>query len=243
MSVPLLGDQRDLFDRACTGRLNDEALGRLEDLLRVSPEARREYLDYAALHADLYGAVRVARVRERLADVLEDERVVPSESSRRKPAAVLAMALATAAALLLMVSPARQQVAEIDAATNEAGPPIDAEQGEEGLSRWPGLVAKISRVESVEWPVGERRFSESEFVAAGTAVALTSGLVEIEFRQGAVVVLEGPAHLVADSANAASLIKGKLAAVAPPWATGFRIDTPGIDVIDHGTEFAVNVTG
>jgi hypothetical protein len=32
-----------------------------------------------------------------------------------------------------------------------------------------------------------------------------------------------------------------MAAVVAPWAVGFRVNTPGLDVIDHGTEFAVSV--
>lgn len=240
-------EERQLFDAACTGRLNSESHRQLEDLLRTSPAARRHYLDYAALHADLFGAVRVARVHDRLVGVLDDEHQELRGRHTLPPTRTIVvtavLALATAAAVLLMLSPRSSEIAKTSP-DNEREIPISAEeQPSDEFAQWPGLVARISRVDAVEWTQGTRVFAESDLVTAGTSVSLASGRVEIEFRQGAVVVLEGPAHLIAENANAASLLRGKLAAVAPPWATGFRVDTPGVDVVDHGTEFAMNVTG
>ncbi len=84
-------------------------------------------------------------------------------------------------------------------------------------------------------------YAVDHILKLGDKIQIESGLLEIEFRDGAVVVLKGPAHLVAVAGNRAELFSGQLAAFAPPWAKGFRVDTPGLGVIDHGTRFAVRV--
>lgn len=251
MSDHRITDEHRLFDAACTGRLDEPAHAELQQLLRESPEARQRYLDYTALHADLFGAVRTARVRERVEQMLDEERTPAAVAalsarrspSRRRPVITLAAALATAAALLLILRAEPEQVGDVIAANDNAVEVLDGVRADEEIETWPGLIARINRVEKVRWEAEARQFREDELVAAGQSVAIDAGLVEIEFRQGAVVVLEGPAHLIASDANSASLLSGKLAAVAPPWATGFRVDTPGVDVVDHGTEFAVSVSG
>jgi ferric-dicitrate binding protein FerR (iron transport regulator) len=59
----------DLFDKAVAGQLADDERNELEQLLKSSPEVRREYRNYVALHAELASAVRMARAR----DVIYDE--------------------------------------------------------------------------------------------------------------------------------------------------------------------------
>lgn len=235
MSQSIDQQEHALFDAACTNRLDSASRESLQELLRGSAGARRRYLDYASLHADLSGAVAASRVRERLVDTI-DKSESPAIAPARRTASSLGRwtvgALALAATLLLAFT------------LNGPDKPADQEPLAQDLreASWPGLIATISRTDDAQWDAGARRYEPLDLVATGESIAIASGLVEIEFRQGAVVVLEGPAHLIAEDANGATLLKGKLAAVAPPWATGFRIDTPGVDVIDHGTEFAVNVS-
>ncbi|MEO1498792.1 MAG: FecR domain-containing protein [Planctomycetota bacterium] len=235
MNKRLSTDEHRLFDAACSGQLDADSHAVLQRVLRDSEEVRVRYLDYLALHSDLFGAVRAARVRERFLATIG---VAPQRTSeRRRRYRVVGAVLATAAALTLVLN-AQRGAEDKTVATASQG--LAAQEGE---GSWRGLIARVNRVEAVEWQPGCRTFVESDLIAAGEAMVLRAGILEVEFRQGAVVVLEGPAHLVADDANAASLLQGRLAAVAPPWATGFRVDTPGVDVVDHGTEFAVNVSG
>lgn len=166
--------------------------------------------------------------------------------SNEKPAATVASSSTTPESSGIATGRVEESDAAFAAAESLDAALLDPEARDDEFlndpSQWPGLVARVNRVEAVTWEPGSQQFVASGAIAAGGSIAIASGRIEIEFRQGAVVVLEGPAHLVAEEANAASLLHGKLAAVAPPWATGFRIDTPGVDVVDHGTEFAVNVT-
>lgn len=70
---------------------------------------------------------------------------------------------------------------------------------------------------------------------------LSSGAVQIEFARGARVVLEGPAEFQLISENNAELRTGRMRAHVPEPAKGFTITTPGMVVVDRGTEFACSV--
>jgi hypothetical protein len=69
---------------------------------------------------------------------------------------------------------------------------------------------------------------------------LKSGAVEIEFAQGARMILEGPAELRLISAQETELRFGKLSAQVPPQAHGFSVNVAGTKVTDLGTAFGVN---
>ncbi len=71
---------------------------------------------------------------------------------------------------------------------------------------------------------------------------LIGGLAEIEFNDGAKIILEGPAEIKFESANGAELKSGKLIANVPLQASGFIINTPSAKFVDRGTSFGVAVT-
>jgi len=72
-------------------------------------------------------------------------------------------------------------------------------------------------------------------------MVLNSGYAQIEFYSGASVILEGPAEFRLVSRMECYCASGKLRAVVPAQAQGFRIGSPEVNLIDRGTEFALNV--
>ncbi len=68
---------------------------------------------------------------------------------------------------------------------------------------------------------------------------LLKGLVEIEYRSGAVLVVRAPATFDLVYEACIRIEDGQLAAHVPKAAIGFRIESPGATVIDLGTDFAV----
>ena len=241
--MSLLSNQEEkLFNQACSDSLDEQGLQALTELLRGSEQSRERYLIYCAMHSDLYCAVRLRRVRGQLLEViqgnsrLENPPKVERVQQTRKLSPTAITALALAAALLLAFLPSLTR--DTPTADNTTATPL----ANEDERNWPLVVATVNRVEDVVWHNDDFAFQPKDLVSRDEELRIESGLLEIEFRQGAVVILEGPAHLVPHDPNGATLLAGKLAAVAPPWATGFRIDTPGLDVIDHGTEFAVSVS-
>lgn len=100
-------------------------------------------------------------------------------------------------------------------------------------------VAVLTRGVNLEW--------ESAAIAPGTPLSpgllkLKSGIAQIEFYQGARVLIEGPAELQLISSGEATCTRGKLSANVPPQAKGFRINTPKGTIVDLGTEFGLDVS-
>ncbi|HRH94748.1 MAG TPA: FecR domain-containing protein [Prosthecobacter sp.] len=100
-------------------------------------------------------------------------------------------------------------------------------------------VAVLTRGVNLEW--------ESAAITPGTPLSpgwlrLKSGIAQIEFYQGARVLIEGPAELQLVSSGEATCTHGKLSAHVPPQAKGFRINTPKGTIVDLGTEFGLDVS-
>jgi hypothetical protein len=99
-------------------------------------------------------------------------------------------------------------------------------------------VAVLARGLNLQW--------EGESHASGSALTpgwlrLKSGLVQIEFYQGARVTLEGPAAFQLISSSEAYCNSGRLSAHVPPQAKGFRIQTPKGTIVDLGTDFGLDL--
>ena len=100
-------------------------------------------------------------------------------------------------------------------------------------------VAVLTRGVNLEW--------ESAAITPGTPLSpgllkIKSGIAQIEFYQGARVLIEGPAELLLVSSGEATCTHGKLRANVPPQAKGFRINTPKGSIVDLGTEFGLDVS-
>ena len=185
------------FDRICSCDIDAEALAELQMVLRTQPDAQAMFLQYMLMHAGaVSGAVRLSRVRK----IFESEvqlRVDATPTLRthaKRWGTRLVPILAIAAAVLLLLWP--------------TGPPQA-----EPILNWPDAVATLNRVEGVVWSETGSQYDVTSILTSGNSLQFLSGLVELELRQGAVVVLEGPAHLVVDDVNRATLLDGKLAAV------------------------------
>lgn len=73
----------------------------------------------------------------------------------------------------------------------------------------------------------------------GRLIEIESGLIELTHASGTRLLLEGPAGYEVTGANAGRLVHGKLVAEVPPGAEGFTVDCPDGQVVDFGTEFAI----
>ena len=101
-------------------------------------------------------------------------------------------------------------------------------------------VASLVRAVDVEWIRSEISTKVGTRLPAGR-LALSSGLVEIQFDSGASVILEGPAEFDLVSADRGFLQRGKLRGVVPPGSEGFTVGSAELTVVDLGTEFGFQV--
>ena len=100
-------------------------------------------------------------------------------------------------------------------------------------------VARITASRNCLWGDSGQDIGYGSRLVAGQKLNLATGLVEITFNDGAVVVLEGPATFDVESPGQGQLHEGRLAAVVPQRARGFEVVTSRLNVVDLGTEFGV----
>jgi hypothetical protein len=105
-------------------------------------------------------------------------------------------------------------------------------------------VAVLTHSADAVWSEEDADRKSGDSLAPGW-LKLKAGVVQVEFSRGARVVLEGPAEFELLTDNSAYLQSGKLRAHVPEPAHGFAVRSRGFEVIDHGTEFGIDlpVTG
>jgi hypothetical protein len=230
---------------------------RLEKLLNENPDAVAAYVELMTVHALLRwqaGPTRAAYLSASRSSVIGFLANLPrggrAAVGRRLTAIAVAVVLLAALVPLtvwLRSAPWRQIVAnarstsESRAAAEGVAPrsPVPA----------PSLapVARLARTADCRWAIGfEPPQSLLEpgggGMAAGQQLRLEAGLAEIVFATGARVILQGPAELKLESALGAVLSRGKITVTAEEaGAKGFTVHSPGMQAIDLGTEFGLEV--
>jgi ferric-dicitrate binding protein FerR (iron transport regulator) len=230
----------ELLDALVENNLAGERFRRLEDWLTESEAARRYYVRFMEMSAGLSHYAE-----ERLSDEDVDDHESPDQDEGKlirfvRP--LLAVAAVLALGFLFLSSPLDffrdgsenvSQTADSSSgqdSSNNSSIPFDAE-----------AVGVLTLAAGLEWAAdSEYRPDLQEPIRPGK-LKLKSGLAQIEFLQGAYVVLEGPVEFELKTSNEGNLHYGKLRANVPQVAVGFTIDTPRGKVVDLGTEFGLNV--
>ena len=88
--------------------------------------------------------------------------------------------------------------------------------------------------------LADRDCDQGDVIRTGL-LELDVGIVRLDFANGAMVTLQGPARFEIISAQKTRLESGILTASVPRSAVGFEVITPAVDVVDLGTAFGVSV--
>ncbi|MEM1354940.1 MAG: FecR domain-containing protein [Planctomycetota bacterium] len=103
-------------------------------------------------------------------------------------------------------------------------------------------VATLERVFDLDDQFLGSRFAPGAQLEMGERLVLDQpGFVELMMASGVRVVLQGPGTFTLADHNRIEMSQGRATASVPPQATGFTVQTPVMDFIDHGTEFGVLV--
>ncbi len=105
------------------------------------------------------------------------------------------------------------------------------------------IIATLVRLVDPVWAEDAAPLQHGDHLSVGDRVALASGMAKVTFECGAEVVLEGPCDFEIQSQMLGYLNSGKITADVPRRAFGFAILSPGVDFVDLGTSFGVNVGG
>ena len=101
-------------------------------------------------------------------------------------------------------------------------------------------VATLTAESDCVWVPNSRAVPHvGQRLSTDETIALRSGIAEVTFADGAVVVLKGPSLFTPKDRGRGLLDRGKLVARVPKRATGFTIATPTVTVVDLGTEFGL----
>ena len=101
-------------------------------------------------------------------------------------------------------------------------------------------VAQLTDLAEVQWPEGVAPLAAGSSLGSGP-LRLRSGTAQLTFTQGAVVTLTGPADLELITSQRAFLRYGTIVSYVPRQARGFTVLSPHGQLVDLGTEFAVQV--
>ncbi|WP_160148094.1 FecR domain-containing protein [Rubripirellula obstinata] len=100
--------------------------------------------------------------------------------------------------------------------------------------------AKVTQASGAFWDSGQQ-VDPSLHQLPGGKLTLSKGVLEITYRHGAVITVEGPSSFELINRDLVLLHTGQLTSRIPKAAVGFTIRTPDSDVIDLGTEAGVRV--
>jgi hypothetical protein len=103
-------------------------------------------------------------------------------------------------------------------------------------------VAVVGDTTDVQWSKNVASKLAKSSILPGEPLKIESGVVELELKRGAKLLVEGPAQWSVDDDNRVTLKEGRLFAHISPAAAGFTVTTPTATVIDLGTEFGVEAT-
>jgi anti-sigma factor RsiW len=232
-----------LLDAYLDGALSAEEKRELERTLLESEAARREFWERASLHGWTHAAAKLNYGAKPAAEVAKDRRALREASFevfvrwlRRASrfgwkVALAGSACAAAVMLWLGIRWLQPTIPDEGETIAEATPDVVASTN---------FIATVTRGSAVVWE-GETNRVEVGSTVPSRWLRLKSGAVQIEFYNGARVILEGPAALELVSAGEARLDFGKLSARVPEPAHGFKVYTPDVTVTDLGTAFGLNL--
>jgi Concanavalin A-like lectin/glucanases superfamily/FecR protein len=219
---------RTLVDAALEGAISEADFLRLEAELSIDPRARREYFDSVMLTA-LLEAEASGQVEQRVNPV----RNVGTTNFAWRTAFVAAAAICASLLVFIAWQSNHRSESKNSAFATESVATAGNEQQSSGF-------AILSGETECEWGSG-KLLALGGIVAPGE-LHLRNGVAQFELFSGVTLVVEGEAKFSILSPMVVSVASGKVRARVPMPAHGFRMLTGAGEVVDLGTEFAVNVS-
>lgn len=235
---------RDLIFRLIDQSISDEDFQLLQDAIEQDDEVRAEYLRAVCLCESL---TEIAA--EQPSDHSSPDERIHAETQSVLPAVsqMRLVQIAVAAALLVAVGSVVWWFAESRASRSDNSIAIKQSDGSDSAElvapkaeRTIAGYATLRRAAGVQWAGLSRPYFEGDVLSPGL-LKFDHGIVEIDFFCGASIVVEGPAELDLESDWSMRFLQGRLRASVPPAAQGFIVKAADSEIIDLGTEFALEV--
>lgn len=244
---------------------SEEELTKLEQWIVEDPCHADDYVSWLAIHDEVRAYFHESSIRDRAGitlapqpSLLADNRSRLVAAIARRPLTTLSVWSAAIAASLITAmwmgglvnspfktagnsaEPLPRKIAQtaVASATSETDP--DESNTRESDSA--EIAATLTGTVDCRWEAGSPSFDYGENLVPGTRIRLAEGLAQLTYECGAKVIVRGPSNFVVEAASKGTLKIGQMTAVVPRRAAGFSIRTPCAEVIDLGTEFAIDVS-
>jgi ferric-dicitrate binding protein FerR (iron transport regulator) len=233
----------ELLNRLVSGRITSAEQQRLEEFLKDDPEARHTYYAFMDLDRGLHD-LNVGQPSSLPFPSASPPVTAPPRARFTWLGYTATAVLAVAGTLLFVVlfpglldSPSDPGPSYARKSVGEVPPPSDDTiRRAEGTSD----VATLLFAEQCHWKSGGPVPVEGQPLGSGE-LHLLEGLALLRFHGGATALLSGDVRVDLESRGSMRLHHGRLNARAPEEAIGFTVRTPVSDVVDLGTEFALDV--
>jgi hypothetical protein len=214
-----------LVGAICDGTITDNESATLNAVITTDAAARAFYNNYVFMHGELYS--RHVKLGACDVPVIEVQKVADNSRSANWQQW---LAIATALIGVALVSSwltysLGGKVGRSNIAQRTQGNDVR-------------IVARVTATRNCSWAEASD-IGYGSRLWPGQKLNLSTGLIEVTFDDGAVVVLEGPASFDVETGGRAQLHDGRLAAVVPERGRGFEVVTSRLNVVDLGTEFGV----
>jgi hypothetical protein len=225
------GELLALVEALVDGTATAEGRDRLEGRLRAEPRARQFYVAYLDLHAHLQWRTRGLQGVPGSINA-EGEGGTWSVAPRTSPPLVGRFRswsrLAVAASVVLATGLAVTLLPHRHSSEEAESPSIPDTPA--------GSVAVLIDNGNTVWEKDMSLPTETASALPPGRLKLKAGVVEVAFRGGGEVLLEGPADFDVSAPDHGFLHRGKLTARVPEGAPAFRVAMPGVVVTDRGGE-------
>lgn len=211
-----------LLEQAINGTLSDSDAQLLNRILKADSERLDDYIRFVDMHASLYHEPLLAP--DDGLEMMVDYETLEKENERQRKSKGfwrLLASVTTAAALIAFSFSLWQSL------PNESNWETDR-------GHYIGLVTSLKT----------KGAASDLYVGRGVQAGmfkLASGKAQIRLDNGVELSMRGPVEFDVFGQDHLVLISGQLTANVPQQAIGFRIDTPDMEVVDLGTEFALKV--
>jgi hypothetical protein len=218
--------QKQWLDDYCNGTISSTDFAKMEAALLESADFRGLARKYLAMDSNLHlGTDSIVP--------LEDDWKRLAAPAERRPAWWAWAAVAGIAFLIginLRPEPVEQAIVV----------PAESPAADSALSHDDGIAVIENTVEPI-WTDGTDVQLDTGSILSPGPFKLTSGLAQLQFYNGARLIIEGPAELELVSVEQVICHRGKLRGHIPPGAEGFTVISARFELVDLGTEFGVEV--
>jgi hypothetical protein len=239
-----------LLDAVCDGRASAEESAELNAALKNSPEARRAYIQYMDMEANirrlhapqptgLTGDLAKREQNKALAALQDQARptaATPATPNIASPSLRQPLRVPVGKSLSMVSKLSAWRIAALFIFIASAVMTLTSPTW---MSWWRSTpVATLADAVNAQWDEAQGRLDVGDHLPYGP-LFLKSGYASIRLDNGVKLVLVGPAHFSVDSLTLAHLDEGKLTADVPHTASGYSVKIPSGMVTDLGTTFGI----